>query len=307
MRLCTTLIVACLLMAGAPALAANQRTHDDCNSDDADRRIIGCTRIISDRTESEKVRGIAYVSRGLAWRLKGDRQRAIADIGEAIRLNPNDALAYNDRAFIWRELGEIDNAIADLTEAIHINPMPRSDSGGPGYVNAYSNRGLALHMKGDYERALADYDAAIKLDPKDLPALTYRGQIHRLAGNYDLALADLDAAIGITPDDADLYHARGMLLYAQYMVASAWIRKSDLERAIADFSQMVRLEPTSGLGYYLRGKAHVTNGDRDRAIADLIEGGKLDPIHPGIRTMLKELKPDYEAPKMSVLELLKTP
>jgi tetratricopeptide (TPR) repeat protein len=307
MRLRTALIATCLLIAGAPAFAANQRAHDDCNSDDADRRIIGCTRIISDRTESEKVRGIAHVSRGLAWRMKGDLQRAVADIGDAIRLNPNDALAYNNRAFIWRELGEVDNAIADLTEAIRINPMPRSDFGGPGHVNAYSNRGLAFQMKGDYERALADYDVAIKLDPKDLPALIYRSQIHRQAGNYDLALADLDTAIRITPDDADLYHARGMLLYAQYMGASAWIRKSDLERAIADFSQMIRLEPKSGLGYYLRGKAHVTNGDRDRAIADLIEGSKLDPIHPGIRTTLKELKPDYEVPKMSVLELLKAP
>ena len=305
MHLRITLIAACLLMAAAPAFGANQRSHDDCNSDDADRRIIGCTRIISDRTESEKVRSIAYVSRGLAWRMKGDRQRAIADIGEAIRLNPNDALAYNNRAFVWRELGEVDNAIADLTEAIRINPTPRSDYGGAGFVNAYSNRGLAFHMKGDYERALADYDAAIKLDPKDLPALVYRAQIHRLTGNYDLAIADLDAAIRITPDEADLYHTRGALLYDQYIGASDWIRKSDLERAIADFSQMIRLEPTSGVGYYLRAKGHITNGDGDRAVADLIEGIKVDPLHVGIRTLLKELKPDYEAPKMSVLELLK--
>jgi tetratricopeptide (TPR) repeat protein len=306
MRLRTTLIATCLLIAGAPALAANQRSHDDCNSDDADRRITGCTRIISDRTESKKVRGIAYVSRGLAWRIKGDRQRAIADMGEAIRLNPNDALAYNNRAFVWRELGEVDNAIADLTEAIRINPTPRSDDGDTGFVNAYSNRGLAFHVKGDYERALADYDAAIKLDPKNLPALVNRGQIHRQTGNHDLALADLDAAIRITPDEADLYHTRGMLLYDQYMGASAWIRKGDLEGAIADFSQMIRLDPKSGVGYYLRGKAHHVNGDRERAIADLIEGAKVDPIHVGIRTLLKELKPDYEAPKMSVLELLKT-
>ena len=125
-------------------------------------------------------------------------------------------------------------------------------------------------------------------------------------GTHDLALADLDAAIRITPDEADLYHARGTLLYDQYMGASAWIRKSDLERAIADFSQMIRLEPTSGVGHYLRARAYATNGDRDRAVADLIEGTKVDPIHVGIRTLLKELKPDYEAPKMSVLELLKT-
>ena len=36
----------------------------------------------------------------------------------------------------------------------------------PGYACSYNNRGLAFGFKGDYNRARADYNQAIRLDPK---------------------------------------------------------------------------------------------------------------------------------------------
>ena len=304
MRPRTILIAMCLLIATTPAFAASPRDHDDCNADDADRNIAGCTRVFEDRKESKKVRAIALVGRGLAWKSKGDRDKAIADFTAAIRLEPNDALPYNNRANIWRELGEIDRAIADLTEAIRIDPHPRSALPGPGYVNVYANRGLAFHAKGDHERALADYDQALQLHPNDSDALYHRSLILCMNGNYERAIADLDKLIRVDPDNADAYHLRGIAHYEQYMGASAWIRKADLDRAIADFSELIRLQPTYGNGYYLRGRSHNINGDRERAIADMIEGSRVDPLHLGIRAALKELKPDYQPPATPLLKLL---
>src|SRR5215469_8212463 len=82
-----------LIAMAAPAYGATSRDHADCNADDPDRNIRGCTRIAEDSGESERNRAIAYVARGLAWRDKDNFDRAIADFTAAIRLDPTDALA----------------------------------------------------------------------------------------------------------------------------------------------------------------------------------------------------------------------
>ena len=52
------------LFAAASAFAASKKDWDDCHGDDPDRAIAACTRIINDRSESQKNRAVAYNSRG---------------------------------------------------------------------------------------------------------------------------------------------------------------------------------------------------------------------------------------------------
>jgi tetratricopeptide (TPR) repeat protein len=59
--------------------------------DDPDRSIAACTRIIQGRGETAKDSAIAH-QRQLAYRNKGDFDRAIADFSEAIRLEPSGLL-----------------------------------------------------------------------------------------------------------------------------------------------------------------------------------------------------------------------
>ena len=124
MRLPT--LIVCLL-AAAPALAASPGDHDDCNAADPDRNIAGCTRVLEDHGESDKIRSIAYVGRALAFVDKHNLDGALADFTAAIRLDPDNSLAYNDRAILWRQKGDVDRAIADFSAAIRIDPLPRSD------------------------------------------------------------------------------------------------------------------------------------------------------------------------------------
>ena len=60
-------------------------------------RIRGCTRVIEDSKVIAQRRANAYNNRGVAYGAKGDRDRAIADYNEAIRLDPKFAMAYNNR------------------------------------------------------------------------------------------------------------------------------------------------------------------------------------------------------------------
>ncbi len=59
----------------------------------------------------------AFDNRGVAYKLKGEYDRALPDYEEAIRLNPNSAKPYNNRGIIYRIKGDYDRAIADYDEA----------------------------------------------------------------------------------------------------------------------------------------------------------------------------------------------
>jgi len=55
--------------------------------------------------------------------------------------------------------------------------------------------------------------------------------------------------------------------------------KRDYDRAIADYSEAIRLDPKYGLAITNRGILYGKKGDHDRAIADLSEAIRLDPKH----------------------------
>src|SRR5689334_20769095 len=89
---------------------------------ETDRRIAACTRLTDDKSLSAEMRALALTSRGLAREEKGDIKGAMADYDAVIRLDPRSANARLFRAGLFRNAGDHDRAIADLSEAIRIEP-----------------------------------------------------------------------------------------------------------------------------------------------------------------------------------------
>jgi len=53
--------------------------------------------------------------------------------------------------------------------------------------------------------------------------------------------------------------------------------KRDYDKAIADYTQAIRIDPKYGVFFYNRAKEYTNKGDYDKAIADFTEAIRLDP------------------------------
>ena len=150
--------IATFFVMADSAIAARQHELDDCAGSDPDRSIAVYTRIPQGRGEPAKNDAIACNNRGLAYRDKGELDRAIADHTEAITLDPRFAVAFNSRGFTYDSKGERDRAIADYTEAIRLDPK---------FAVAFRNLGRAYLYAGALPKALADLSQSSELDPKN--------------------------------------------------------------------------------------------------------------------------------------------
>jgi len=129
---------------------------------------------------------------------------------------------------------------------------------------AYLFSGINHFLLEEYDRALADYTATIKLDPKEDWAFNGRGRIYTIRGQYDLAITEFDAAIRVNPKVADTYFSnRGL----------ANIGKGDIDRAISDFGEARKL--TNDQFYlYRRALVRFSDASYSAAVGDLIESIK---------------------------------
>jgi len=226
------------------------------------------------------------MKRGKTAANKEDWDLAITEYTKAIRLDAKAAEAYYGRGVAYEGKREYDKAIADCTEAIRLDPE---------YVNAYCNRGAAYGNKGEYDNAIADYNEAIHLAPNKANAYCNRGAVYGEKREWDKAVADLSEAIRLNPKYVSAYFQRGCAYLGKgcpssvfeksgtsvgsLVGAAAWgflgLGKADFDRAIADFTEAIRLKPDCAEAYYCRGTAYGMQGEKDKADADLAEARRL--------------------------------
>jgi len=145
-------------------------------------------------------------------------------------------------------------------------------------AQALMARGFGYVFQKDFDRALADFDAAIRNDPKLAAAYYYRGAI-QMGRDPKRALADINKAISLNPKDPDYFRER----------SSLYAKRKEYPRAIADLTTAIGLAKKPTREYFLRGAAYQDSGQRDKAIADFQASLVLDPDNDVLRRHLIHL------------------
>jgi tetratricopeptide (TPR) repeat protein len=119
-----------------------------------------------------------------------------------------------------------DNAIADFSAVLSAKPDD---------VAILAERGQDYHMSQQFDLAVADFSAALKLNASP-STLLQRATSQRAKGVYDQAIADCTAALASDARDAnldiwDIYNERG---YAEFLAAR-------YDAAAADFAKALEL------------------------------------------------------------------
>ena len=192
-------------------------------------------------------------------------------------------------------------AIAGCTELIERANQPPEALHLPWF-----NRANLLTDDGQFARAIADYDEALRLDPAFSPVYGGRAVAHAGLGDFDASMADFreamrlqpddpellnsfcwrfgiagreldqaraacDSALRIRPDDAPTLDSRGLVGLKQQRYAEAW----------ADYDAAVRLDPSEASFLYGRGLAALRLGRTDEGRADLDRASEMDPMIAG--------------------------
>lgn len=145
-------------------------------------------------------------------------------------------------------------------------------------VTAHVNRGDAYFARSEFDRAIADYNGALRLNKNSAPAYSGRGRAYRSKGDFDKALADFDEAVKFTPNSAQLRVDRGAVHEA----------RGDFDRAIADYSEAIELDQNYVQAFVNRAKAYRDKQDFDREKQDLEAALRLDPQSAAAKDALAE-------------------
>jgi tetratricopeptide (TPR) repeat protein len=143
----------------------------------------------------------AYNNRGGAYQIKGNLDRAIEDYSRAIVLNPADEDTHYNRGRAYAEKGDVNEAIKDFDRAIELSPKSAENFYARCWVRAVAGTDLKL--------ARADCDAALSL-VNEPHALSGRGLVGLKEGHFDKAWADYDAAVRAKPETAIYLYGRGI-------------------------------------------------------------------------------------------------
>lgn len=233
---------------------------------------------------------LIQVGLGMSSENLGDIRRAQAAYTAATRLDPTYVRAWWSLGGLLHYANKSKAALEAFDRAIALDPVN---------ADLLTSRGRVWADLGD-DRALADFAAALKVDPKSAYAFNNRGLFYLDANQSTKALADFDAALLADPD----YHpalsnrARTLLTLDRHdralrdvnraielspsgyyfkVKGQIYSQMGDHLQAVEAFDKAISLEPDYAEAWLMRSKSKAELGDKQAAAADRAQALKLDP------------------------------
>lgn len=240
------------------------------------------------RQNPKSVEALILRSRLLA--LKGELETALNDANKAIKLAPNSSEAFYARGFVYHKKYDKNSpdkpisvelkksAMADYNKALSLNPK-----------NGVAQLDRTTLDSGSYTlRRIPDYNLAIEYlmtgnNTTELARAYYvRGYIYLTVKRFNEAISDFTMTIKLRPNYSSAFSRRAFAYKYRK-------DKGDVDAAIADCTEFIRIKPNDTFGYIERGGLYERKGETEKAVSDYRAALALDPNTYSTKTRLVKL------------------
>jgi tetratricopeptide (TPR) repeat protein len=222
------------------------------------------------------------------------KERAVADVERALKLNPNSALALQLRGEIYSIDKNFDSALDSFARAQQINPN---------WSVPYFDRGSVFLEKKEYQPALEEFNKSISLLSQFSLFYLVRSIVYFKLGNLDAAHKDQNSALSLSEKESLIMTDLNMSIYDGYLDwaedfyarvllkqpcswaayqgrADAYRVNAQHDKAIANYTRALELNSREPRLYLGRGKSYQALNDPDRAAADFRQSlGMTEKLH----------------------------
>lgn len=220
----TTLLIGwlCFLVSGVASYGA---TLETCiHAKDTPDAIRECTALSLSQGLSNQDNIALHLRRGQAWLDDEDPAEAVKDFSVVLDIDGRNEQARVLRARANTALGQHGAASSDWSVVIE------TTQSGAMKEQGYLMRAASWLAAGNFEAALADYDAVLAANAKSVKACLGRANVFLARNDREKALQEFARAMAIDPNDTTPYIAR----------AEAAERWGDTKSAIEDYKVVVR-------------------------------------------------------------------
>lgn len=198
-----------------------------------------------------------FLKRGNEALANGEWASAVNDFTLAIQINSGDKAAETSK-----QVGAVD--CAEIATSDDFNAC------------AFCNRGLTHYRSGNLDKAIADFDRALRINPRLADAYNNRGNVWQAKGDLDKALTDFDQAIKLNPRHCQAFNNRANLRQS----------RNDFSGAINDYSRSIELDSTNATVFANLGLTLIRLGRNDEASLNFNRALMLSPT---MKDKLEEL------------------
>ena len=209
--------------------------------------------------KDKESRGVAFNLRSSAYSGLGQQDLALADISEAINLDPKDVDYLNSRAQIYFEQFQYELADADAKKITELEP---------GNPLGWLCLGRNADARKDYDKAIEHYNYAVKLDNSNAQSYSLRAYTYINQKRWSEATDDVVSAFSIDitdggaldcvntlADSASVVLCSKMKIQTKkdpnnslwpFIIGATYEKRGNMTEALEFFNKSFDIEPSSG-------------------------------------------------------------
>lgn len=205
---------------------------------------------------------------------KNESNIAMKLVNQALKISPTSAEPYFEKGMIYQVMGNPKLAESSFQTAIEMNAN---------YYDAYVQLGM-LNEEMDLKKAEEYYTLALTIHPEGLDALRNRGLLYLYKGEYTKAIEDFNTMLEIDSTFAECYFNIGNTYVAMYEDnAPQYTRDTIIDRSIEYFQKAVDIQPDYVPAMYNLALGYKMKGDKETAKALLKQVLSIEEYEPALK------------------------